>query len=858
MGAINLDTFDVELVSDSISESKVDASFRRVSKHLQCFQIWKIAEDSLEILPTTEYGNFYDNYGYIIYNAAQPGVFPNEDTIPREVRQGVILNRFLHFWFGTKASDQTRANLTHKINELDKYFGHTCTIYRDCQESESARFMSYFRKGLTIRSSEIAGTSASQHLFRVEGRRWLRCTQMPDINWEHFASDYCMVLVTENCVYVWLGRFSSTVERRNSLNWASKLAKPETEVIVLEDGYEQALPENHKQQWNSILPLHDRFVSQGTAADSEKHLLKKIKIFKCCYKKSRLHLDEVNSIEPNKKDLEDIESSYILDAGGRGVWLWVGRNALQNTQINCIRIARSYANKKNYPYGTQVVRVVDGYEPSEFIRLFPNAQTEWNSSNITRRPLSAGYGRVENNILVQRPKMAADMQLIDDGCGARKIYRVYEKLIQEQPDNALPMFCSKNCYVICYSVRLNASNPTDAQNVGVKHVVYNWIGSEASHNVKKMAEKYAKKCFEESSSKCILVQIHEFCETPHFLQMFGGKFIIIANERQINYTADGLDLGNILFVFKCYGNATYNTRTMETFPMTSLTPTHCYVVKSDQIYVWCGTHTTGDEREMAKNIGAMFGQYSLVIQGREPPNFWKLNEHLTSPISSDVSFAYKNTNDNMVRSVMVPQLLTIWSQRNQIRTFEIIGYDQSDLIPECTYILDTGSVCFIWLGEHASNCKKQTELHFVSYYIKHIHIPRKPSTAIIVVKQNSEPNIFTGHFENWNIDHWKDYVSYENLRNTFNINVVKTQNGSSSESIPSFYEAHREFDQHAKFPLKVLQQEVSALPDVVSPLKREEHLTHDDFVRTFNMTFPEYDQLPTWKKQELKKKHKLF
>lgn len=36
------------------------------------------------------------------------------------------------------------------------------------------------------------------------------------------------------------------------------------------------------------------------------------------------------------------------------------------------------------------------------------------------------------------------------------------------------------------------------------------------------------------------------------------------------------------------------------------------------------------------------------------------------------------------------------------------------------------------------------------------------------------------------------------------------------------------------------------------------HLTHDDFVSVFKMSFYEFDELPNWKKQELKKLNKLF
>jgi len=92
----------------------------------------------------------------------------------------------------------------------------------------------------------------------------------------------------------------------------------------------------------------------------------------------------------------------------------------------------------------------------------------------------------------------------------------------------------------------------------------------------------------------------------------------------------------------------------------------------------------------------------------------------------------------------------------------------------------------------------------------------------------------------------------------------------------------KDFDGHKKYPLSVLVQEMDMLPPEINPLRREVsksisknfifiiiiiciisslfqvHLTHDDFVSVFKMSFYEFDELPKWKKQELKKLNKLF
>lgn len=67
-----------------------------------------------------------------------------------------------------------------------------------------------------------------------------------------------------------------------------------------------------------------------------------------------------------------------------------------------------------------------------------------------------------------------------------------------------------------------------------------------------------------------------------------------------------------------------------------------------------------------------------------------------------------------------------------------------------------------------------------------------------------------------------------------------------------------DFDKYPKYPLDVLRSEIDDLPSGVDPKRKEIHLTNDDFVSIFGMDFSEFETLPNWKKQELKKKFKLF
>lgn len=67
----------------------------------------------------------------------------------REIKPNAVqLNHFIHFWLGSKATPDKSGNVAYKVIELDNYLDNVSTQYRETQENESARFMSYFKNGI--------------------------------------------------------------------------------------------------------------------------------------------------------------------------------------------------------------------------------------------------------------------------------------------------------------------------------------------------------------------------------------------------------------------------------------------------------------------------------------------------------------------------------------------------------------------------------------------------------------------------------------------------------------------------------------------------------------------------------------
>lgn len=839
------------------SQIQVDASFRYLPNNTICFHIWKVDEDRVEIVPKENFGCFNDDCCYLVYAACPVGTYVSQETVAKEVKSNVSLERFIHFWLGSKVNQQKKANAAHKVMELDSYFGNIATEYRESQFNESVRFKSYFKRGITIFSGEAAAAPSKSRLFQISGRQWLCCVQMESVEWRHFSSEYMMILSTDKRTFVWMGRATNVGDRREALKIAKRLQNSGivADVVIIDDGYEQSMKDEEKQLWNEYLPLNDRAVNQEVP--SRKPICNMFKLYKCGYKESKYWIDQVTSTLPSQNDLNDTTAVYILNAFSFGVWMWIGRNAARIEKKEAIRNGRGFIKKKKYPQTTLLIRVIEGHEPMEFTELFPN----WLDNEPKTTQI---HGKFDTQSLAQRPRVAAENQLIDDGTGEKFVYEVTEdRLGSIALRKSAAFFRTNYCYVVQYTVASNAR-----LDVGINNIVYVWIGKLASNEVNSKCTKFARDQFHKQVEKTMIVRMNEGDETPNFLQIFGGKFIILESEKETNENAhnnnnNSPEKSSKLDIFKVQGESTFTSRAWQVQSIKSLFSHDCYVIlNNSMVYVWCGQHSTGDAREVAKTIGSIFNrELTLVMEGKESKEFWnavsqQINQAVVSNGSSSMNELPKPPKVVPIDKGKV-HLHLVYLHSGKIISHEIYGFTQSDLLPENTYILDAHSITFVWCGKLSFQIDENAFAAIAREFLETTKSSRR-TTAVALVKQHNEPNIFTGFFDNWNRKLWDSFVPFERKRSDPLRKASTTGANSTSTTPMPPLKCLTEFDQHHKFPLAVLQQEVSALPKEVNPLSRELHLTHDDFVGLFDMSYVDFSVLPAWKKQELKKKVKLF
>jgi len=125
-------------------------------------------------------------------------------------------------------------------------------------------------------------------------------------------------------------------------------------------------------------------------------------------------------------------------------------------------------------------------------------------------------------------------------------------------------------------------------------------------------------------------------EPAHFLAMFGGKMKIFQGGKSSSFDqaedSDGIPKSYLLQV---KGTSSLNCKAVqETFSASSLNTNDCFVlVDSGLAYVWYGKGSTGDEREMAKEIAQQLNaDPEIIFEGQEKKHFWEpqlVNEGFT-------------------------------------------------------------------------------------------------------------------------------------------------------------------------------------------------------------------------------------
>ncbi|RDB14690.1 Severin [Hypsizygus marmoreus] len=108
-------------------------------------KVWRIEKFNVVEWPKQRYGSFYEGDAYIVLHTYKKS--PGSSTLAHD----------LHFWLGSETSQDEAGTAAYKAVELDDHLHGQAVQYREVQNHESQRFLSYFPQFLFLRGGVASG-----------------------------------------------------------------------------------------------------------------------------------------------------------------------------------------------------------------------------------------------------------------------------------------------------------------------------------------------------------------------------------------------------------------------------------------------------------------------------------------------------------------------------------------------------------------------------------------------------------------------------------------------------------------------------------------------------------------------------
>ncbi|XP_065059180.1 advillin-like [Rhopilema esculentum] len=795
-------------------------------------EIWRIENLKVVAQDPKSHGKFYSGDSYIVLVTKK-----NKDKIEWDI----------HFWLGEKTTQDECGIAAYKTVELDDYLGGYPVQYRETQNHESRKFLSLFPQGVQYLEGGIDSgfkkvdrDAYVKKLLHVKGKRNVRVQQV-ELSYKSLNHGDVFVLDDGKTIYCWNGKESSKKERIKGTEVARKIRDEErggkAKIVVIDSGRD---PEG---KFFDVLGSKGPIASADEAGDDaefEKKTQVQVKLYRVSDASGKLEIKETGKFPFTKDDL-DPSDCFIVDAGSSGVFAWIGKGCTTQEKKEAMNNAMEFINQKGYPNWTQVTRVVEGAETPIFKQFFK----DWPEAGVQQGLGQAKRGNVavveakqfDASSLHERSKKAK-MQLPDDGSGDVKIWRVEKFKQVDVPETSYGTFHEGDCYVLLYTYRPRGRE---------QHIIYFWQGAKSSVDEKGSSAMFAQQLDEKLGGGPVQVRVVQNKEPEHFLRIFKGKMIILKGGMDSGFksrkASENSRAKENVNLFQIKGTSELNTRAVEvTARAASLNSNDVFLLKAPQkAFVWEGLGASEDEKKFAEVVSdnvAPDGDLVVLKEGKETREFWDLLGGIETYATTE-RLKEEATN-------YPPRLFQCSNASGRFSVEEIPDFDQEDLCEDDVMLLDTYDDVFVWIGKGANAIEKKEALNAAMNYIKSDKTGRTiENTNILQVKQGFEPLTFSGNFLAWDPEKWSSGKTYEE---------IKAELGGEEVGITSVQEELKKYNK--KYSYKELTARF--LPDGVDPCQKERYLNDDEFQTVFRVSRAQFESLPGWKQQLLKKKANLY
>ncbi|XP_020855686.1 scinderin isoform X6 [Phascolarctos cinereus] len=533
-------------------------------------QVWRVENMDLVPVPTEQYGSFYVGDAYLV-------------LCTRQGHRNDFTYR-LHFWLGKECTQDESGAAAIFTMQMDDYLGGKPVQSRELQGYETTDFVSYFKGGLKYKVGGVASgfnhvitnDLTAERLLHIKGRRMVRATEVP-FSWASFNKGDCFIIDLGPEIYQWCGSACNKYERLKANQVATDIRDTErkgrSQLIIVEDGSEppeilQAQPRFLVFPSSKVLgekpELRMGTEDDDTAADFTNRRM--ARLYMVSDASGAMSVSLVSEENPFSQKMLLSEECFILDnEAGKQIFVWKGKDANTEERKAAMKTAEEFLQQMNYPSSTQIQVLPEGGETPIFKQFFNDWRGNDESEGFGKVYVTERVARVQQipfdaQKLHECPQMAAQHNMVDDGCGSVEIWRVESNGRVPVDPKTYGEFYGGDCYIILYTyprgqiiytwqgahatrdeltnsafltVQLDRSlggtpvqvdvdsNSLNSNDVFVlklpRNNGYTWIGKGASEEEEKGAE------YLRSVLKCQATKIPEGQEPEEFWAALGGK-----------------------------------------------------------------------------------------------------------------------------------------------------------------------------------------------------------------------------------------------------------------------------------------------------------------------------------------------
>lgn len=807
-------------------------------------QIWRIENFALNHIPQSQYGNFFNGDCYLVLSSKKSG-------------SGLLYD--LHFWIGSNSSQDEQGAAAALTTQMDDHLKGLPTQYRETEGYESKKFKTYFPGGILIKEGgihsgfnhvEVNDYTDIRRLLHVKGKKNVIAREVP-LSWASFNNGDVFIIDIGQGLIQWNAPQSNRQERMKGGQLARCIRDRERggriPIVTIDAGTEDGYPQCQELIKGLLGPPPKKFRAAQPDEVTE-DATKNTKLYHVTSATGNLVVTEIAQ-RPLQQNMLNHNDCYCLDNCGQQVFVWKGKGATKEEKSGCMNKALQYMSAKGYGNNVQMEVVNDGAESALFRSCFASWKDAFAVAGSKQAPKQSNIAKVEKtkfdaSTLHQKPHVAAQERMVDDGSGQVDVFRVENNQLSPVPAEQRGKFYGGDCYIVFYTYMLGTLP---------NYIIYIWQGRHSNIDEVTASAYLAVELDRQFRDEPVQIRVTMGKEPRHFMAMFKGKMLVYEGGTGRN-TVEVENAATQFFQIR--GVDENSTKAIEVMPIAaSLNSNDVFMLNSKQFgsFLWFGRGCSGDERELGRQVAKHItgdSETETVVEGQEPPEFWAAIGGKTE---------YSSGKQFEEDSEVEPRLFHLSNATGKITCDEVFDFAQEDLEDDDIMMLDTWSQLFLWIGENANKEEKEQAAVVAYEYLVGHPAGRDPNTNVILVKQGREPPIFTGWFMAWDPHMWANGKSYDQVRaemgnddlfKTIELKDISNNTPAAVQVIDGNQQRYLPYDQ-----LKSIDPEQAFGIDIT---KKENHLIESDFEPVFGMTRATFNSMPKWKQDNKKKAVGLF